>query len=73
MPKTSLNQLGRDASLILRLMIAGRIRWDPFTASRTGEICFNGLRYACSLENGQPQLCVTLRNQLMKLDAQTNP
>jgi len=49
---------GKNAKLLLAALIAGQVRFEFFTGSKTdGEVCFNGLRYYTVLDkDGVPDI-----------------
>lgn len=56
-----------DESLVLGLMIAKRVRWEPYSGqTQRGELCFGNFRYGADLnEMGCPTVSDSVRDALL--------
>lgn len=61
-------QIFRDRTILLRALLHGKARWEPFTGcTKQGEVCVGGFRWATILDKwGFPVLHDALRSELQK-------
>lgn len=63
---------GQRQTLLLRMMIEGRARWEPFSDDMArGEVCVGGMRYLTRLgENGVPEISDLILAALKRVESE---
>lgn len=65
--KTPKRSRQTDVYLLLRGLISGAVRWQSFAIGPSGEVCFDGLRHFCHVDDrGIPILTPAIREKLIK-------